>query len=354
MTHGPGAAPLAGRRPRPVRARALRVSRLALAALCLAGCSGPGQVEADQVAEALARRVRVFYERHLATEEGRAGPSAEERASAQVQLEEALSAAGLPPALPTATAPIGSEAQSWAQGVARARNLLLAHGYVFPPVSPGDMGLCLARVRVRETGLAQELWGRTVRYRRVVHARPISSDYATFRALRTGRGSLPPAASLAGPTVFLDGDAIARRAGRGPYLGASPAALSAHLELAQVAALRFRAELDAAERAGPGRGPALIEALERVWLSLLRYDAGELGWRRLRWELAHTPASPEAPWRIAARRVAARVGDDAASARARAPALLASLEERAQSADADAAGADSEGSDPAEGRGDSD
>ena len=162
---------------------------------------------------------------------------------------------------------------------------------------------------------------------------------------------MPPAARLARPTVFLDADAIARRAGRGPYLDVSPAQLRDHLELLQVAALRVQAEAEAAELAGPGRGPALVEALARVWLTLLRYGEGELSWRRLQWELAQPPTEPESPWRAAARWVAARlslregagetgltgaaeVAEAAERARARAPELLALLDGEGQPAGA--------------------
>lgn len=326
-----GAAPSAGRRPSLVRP-SLGLALLALWAC--SGCQSAGQAEADALARALARRVRIFYERQLAAEEGRAGPSPDERAEqagAESQLADALSAAGLRPGVAALTS---AARPGWGAAVARARNLLLAQGYVFPPVSPGDPGICLARVRSRELGLGRSLWGRRLRYRRVVHASPLLSDYATFRALRTGRGPLPPAARLARPTVFLDADAITRRAGRGPYLGVSPAQLRAHLELVQVAALRFRAEAEAAEQAGlagPGRGPALIAALARVWLTLLRYGEGDLSWRRLQWELAQPPTEPERPWRAAARWVAERLppsegAPPAERARARAPELLALLE----------------------------
>ena len=190
------------------------------------------------------------------------------------------------------------------------------------------MGLALAKVEARQRGLQAELWGRTVRYRRVEHGAPLLLDYRAYRALRRGEGPLPPAARLAGPTVFLDRAAIARRAGRGPYAGASPRALAAHLELAQVAGIRFRDEVRAAALAGlesgEGRGPALLESLIRVWLTLLRHGEGDLAIQRLRWEVAQPSTQPstqsgahvgrrrESQWRRAARWIAVRLreGDD--------------------------------------------
>lgn len=261
------------------------------------------------MAEALARQVRFHYEQRLAAEEGSPQPPAEDGARAQRELEAALQAAGLEP---SGTASVDS--QGLGATTARARNLLLAHGYVFLPTSPGDFGLGLARVEARQRGLEAELWGRRVRYRRVEHARPLLLDYTSYRALRLGTGPLPPAARLAGPTVFLDRSAIARRAGKGPYAGASPAELSAHLELAQVAGIRFHDEVRAAVLAGvergEGQGPALREALVRVWLTLLRHGQGELALRRLRWEVGHPEAPREPAWRAAARWIAARLREE--------------------------------------------
>ena len=302
-----GAASLRERRPQRVRALTL------LATLgALAGCAGPGQAEADAVAEALARQVRFHYEQRLALEEGSPQPALAEGQRARDALNEALRAAGLePPSASTAnvTSGLGLGAAS-----ARARNLLLANDYVFLPTAPGDLGLALAKVEARQRGLQATLWGRTIRYRRVEHARPLLLDYASYRALRLGVGPLPPAARLAGPTVFLDRSAIARRAGTGPYLGATPATLARHLELAQVAGIRFRDEVRAAALAGlesgHGRGPALLESLIRVWLTLLRHGEGELALHRLRWEVAQPPQAQESQWRQAARWIAARLRDD--------------------------------------------
>ena len=271
------------------------------------GCSGPAAPEAEAVAEALARRVRLFYEQRLASEEGEPPPDPSRAQAAQVRLEAALEAAELD-ALPAEI----TSATSWGAAAARARNLLLAHDYVFLPVSPGDVGLALAKVEARETGLQARLWGKTVRYRRVEHAAPLLTDYTTYRSLRTGRPPLPPAARLAGPTVFLDRSAIARRAGRGPYAGATAASLSAHLELAQIAGIRFSDEVRAEELDVPGRGPALVEALIRVWLTLLHHGEGDLAAGRLAWEVAQPAVDSESPWRVAARWISARLreGDD--------------------------------------------
>jgi len=275
------------------------------------GCAGPGQPEADALAQALARQVRFHYEQRLALEEGSPQAPAQEGERVRAELEAALLAAELQPTSAALTSSVGFGAAT-----ARARNLLLEHDYVFLPTSPGDLGLALAKVEARARGLQAELWGRRVRYRRVEHGPPLLLDFKSYRALRRGEGPLPPAARLAGPTVFLDRSAIARRAGTGPYAGASPQALSAHLELAQVAGIRFRDEVRAAAIAGlesgEGRGPALLESLIRVWLTLLRHGEGELAIRRLRWEVAQPQGQREPQWRQAARWIAARLreGDD--------------------------------------------
>lgn len=281
----------------------------------LAGCAGPGPAEADALAGALARRVRILYEQRLALTEGAPGPEGRKGLEAQAELNAALRAAGLEP--PSSSAVITSEATLFGPTAARARNLLLACDYVFLPVSPGDIGLALAKVEARERGLALKLWGKTVRYRRIEHAAPLLSDYTSYRALRLGRGELPPAARVAGPTVFLDRSAIARRAGSGPYAGVGAEALAAHLELAQVAGMRFRDEVRAAALEGlrgghEMRGPALVESLIRVWLTLLRHGEGSVALGRLRWEVAHPTQPRESPWRSAARWVSARLreGDD--------------------------------------------
>jgi hypothetical protein len=281
------------------------------------------------VASALARQVRFHYEQRLALEEGSPQPPAADGERARAALSAALSAAGLEP--PSASVARVTSGLGLGASSARARNLLLAHDYVFLPTSPGDLGLALARVEARERGLAATLWGRTIRYRRVEHARPLLLDYASYRALRLGVGPLPPAARLAGPTVFLDRSAIARRAGTGPYANVGPEALARHLELAQVAGIRFRDEVRAAALAGleggQGRGPALLESLIRVWLTLLRHGEGDLALRRLRWEVAQPPAARESQWRQAARWIAARLreGDDPRELSAR---LLQSLPPR--------------------------
>ena len=233
---------------------------------------------------------------------GIAAPSSAEVAAAHSALDGALRAAGLR----------GLRGRDWSEeseSVLAARNLLLRHDWVFPPASNG---LCLAKVLERAQGLSRRLWGRTVRYRRVSHRAPVVYD----PLVQHGRlGVLPPLGRWADRTVFLDEEALARRAGRGGYAAVSLAQLREHVELEQVAAMA----------AARGAGSEAV-ARRRVWLTLLRY--GELPLVAARLELsARREDDPEGPasW---VQRVARPDPSDPAGTRQRATALYERLSGR--------------------------
>ncbi|MGE0712390.1 MAG: hypothetical protein AB7N76_32985 [Planctomycetota bacterium] len=294
-------------------------------ALALAGCASPGEGEAaraEAVARALARSVRVHYDQRLAAAGRLDAPSAAEVTSARAALDGALRAAGLQGLGGGAGEELGgvSERGFGGESIGAVRNLLLRNDWVFPPAGPGG-GLVLARVRARRTNCVRELWGLHLHYRVVVHAAPLVLDYLGHAALRTGQGSLPPAARAAGHTVFLDEDALARRAGQGPYAGIDAAALAEQLELQEAATLRVGQEVSLQD----GAAAAARDAFARVWLSLLRYGDVGLCLRRLRWETG--PGAAASPWRDAAAFVRARCprGETDEETRARAARLYRAL-----------------------------
>lgn len=233
---------------------------------------------------------------------GIAAPSSAEVAAAHSALDGALRAAGLR----------GLRGRDWSEeseSVLAARDLLLRNGWVFPPASNG---LCLAKVRERTQGLSKRLWGRTIRYRRVRHGAPVVYDLLVQHG---ALGVLPPLGRWADRTVFLDEDALARRAGRGRYAAVSLAQLREQVELEQVAAMA----------AARGAGSEAV-ARRRVWLTLLRY--GELPLVRARLELsASREDDPEGPatWVL---RVARPDGADPTGTRRRAEAVYERLSGR--------------------------
>lgn len=233
---------------------------------------------------------------------GIAAPSSAEVAAAHSALDGALRVAGLR----------GLTGRDWSEDsepVLAARNLLLRHDWVFPPSANG---ICLAKVLDRTQGLSKQLWGRTIRYRRVRHRAPVVyGPLVQHGAL----GILPPLGRWADHTVFLDEDALERRAGRGRYAGVSLVRLREHVELEQVAAMA----------AARGAGSEAV-ARRRVWLTLLRY--GELPLVAARLELNRgREDDPEGPasW---VQRVARPDPDDPAGTRQRAAALYERLSGR--------------------------
>ena len=206
--------------------------------IALTGCLGPAteasRGEADRVARALSAVVRLHYERLLAARDEAQEPERFELEDANHELRAALAEAGA-----------RSPGDGDGFGAAAARNVLLDHDYVFlPPFPPerDEPGIALGRVLERAIGLSLEVGGRTVRYRRVVHDGVVLPHFSAYRAVRVGEGPLPALGRYREPTVFLDQDAIARRAGKGPYADLDAAALAAHVELRQVAFLRFASD----------------------------------------------------------------------------------------------------------------
>jgi len=233
---------------------------------------------------------------------GVAAPSSADVAQAHSALDVALRAAGLR----------GLSGRDWSEdseAVLAARNLLLRHDWVFPPASKG---ICLAKVLERTQGLSRQLWGQRVRYRRVRHRAPVVYDLLVQHG---ALGVLPPLGRWADRTVFLDEDALARRAGRGRYAAVSLAQLREHVELEQVAAMA----------AARGAGSEAV-ARRRVWLTLLRYGALPLVAARLDFS-ARKEDDPEGPasW---VQRVARPDPGDPVGTRRRAAALYERLSGR--------------------------
>jgi hypothetical protein len=227
--------------------------------------------------------VTLHYDQRLAAAELVPPPGSDELEAAHSELLAALRAAGLSAETPKDADP---KQPGWGAAVATARNLLLAEGWVFPPPAPapGGAGLVLAKVRSRRTGLTRRLWGETVRYRRVRHATPLLQGFAVHASLRLAKGPLAPVARWSGYTVFLDADAVARRAGQGPFVGFSPADLARNLELQQVATLHVSRQVGLEEFAKGGAPSVVRLALARVWLTLLVEGDLALTERRLRAE----------------------------------------------------------------------
>lgn len=226
-----------------------RLTAGVLAALLATGCLSPGGAPpetAERLLAASTRLGRAVYEARWVVTAGEAAqaPLAEEDLrAARAEFAAALDAAGLPPAPAQATL---------AEALEAARPVLAAHDVVLLPASPraaaGEPDPALARVVAREAGLALEVDGAVVRYRRVEHEAPLLPDAATWTALRAGRPAPAPLGRAAAPTVFLDRDAIARRAGGGPWAGLDQDALAREVELRLVAYLRCASD-------PPARGP---------------------------------------------------------------------------------------------------
>jgi hypothetical protein len=258
------------------------LSRLPWIVLLLAsatgGCAlGPRPADSEQseaLAYALARAVRVHYDVLLARETGDRGPSQAELDEAQAALTRALEDAGAAEAV--ADGPrdplLGGAALPVKLELSRARDVLIRHDYVFLPVPPGDPGVALARVSGREAGLHLELWGRRVSYRRVVHDGLLLPDYTTHRGLRLRVGGLPPAGRVAEPTVYLDREAIARRAGKGICAHLDAAELAREVELRQVIRMQLARDLVGIEDLLEAeRGQAMVRVHLQDLVAVLRH-----------------------------------------------------------------------------------
>lgn len=229
---------------------------LVLAAGC-ASAPTPEELEhAEGVAEALGRVVRLHYDQRLAAAGAAEAPAPAELEAARERLTAALRAAGERPDA------AGAGLAGWADA---ARTALIRAGYVFLPIGD-DPGICLARGEERATGLSQPVFDLTARYRRVTHRGVTVPSFAHYAALKAGRAPVRPLGRHEGPTVFLDLEAIERRAGRGPFRGLSAERLRRLVE-AQQAALVWLEERDPAawrvEKLAPERRAAcaLLAAL---------------------------------------------------------------------------------------------
>lgn len=269
-------------------------SAAALFPLLLTACAGTPtaeeQARADRVARALARATRLDYDLRLAAAGHGKKPTGEELRVAERELTASLEAAGI-------------RAPRLASAAEEARNLLVRRGWVFLPTARhADPGLALARVVARTSGLSRELWGKTVRYRRVVHAGPMLPDFVSYVTVRLGKGPLPPAGRFSGPTVYLDRAALERRAGRpGPYATLSAAELEAEEELRQVAAMRFAGLIPVEELIDPkDAGRSLTRLHGLILVTLLRYGDGPV-WRAVVARLSQ--GGGPAPLVAAARRI---------------------------------------------------
>ncbi len=194
--------------------------------------------------------------------------AADEVARARRDVDAAFLKAGLPVAGPDARL---------RDVVAEARLALAERDLVVlpPPLTAagGDPGVALAPVVGRRLGLARTLAGRAVRYRRVDHEGVLLPDFAAFAALRAGEPAWSRLARAAGPTVYVDVAAVARRAGRPPFDAVDAAALERTVEGWQAGYLRFA--LEAADRAIDGQ-PALVRLHARALLAALAEEGAEL------------------------------------------------------------------------------
>ncbi|MCO5171401.1 MAG: hypothetical protein M9894_34290 [Planctomycetes bacterium] len=218
-----------------VASRPGRVTLLLLLLLALAGCLGPRvdatPAQAERLTLALVRALRLHHDLHAG-----APPAPDELRAAWDDLRARLA--------DLEVAPVGTGVD--ARAVEAARDVLLAHEVVFlPPAVPStlEVDLALARVTARRAGLARELLGRPVRWRRVEHEGLLLPDVATHAALRAGRPWPLPLARRQGLTVYVDRLAVERRAGRGAAAHLTPDALAAQAELREVAALRLEDDL---------------------------------------------------------------------------------------------------------------
>lgn len=242
-----------------------RLAPLALALLCAACAAEPApapETASDPLALAVTRLGRAEYAHRLAA--GQA--ELDELARARREVDAAFLAAGL-----------GRREGAGLRDVVGEARLALAERdlVVLPPpltASDGDPGVALAPVVGRRLGLGRTLAGRAVRYRRVDHEGVLLPDFAAYAALREGRPAWSPLGRAAGPTVYVDVAAVARRAGRAPFAGVDAAALSRAVEAWQAGYLRFAVE--AAERAVDGQ-PALVRLHARALLAALAEDGAE-------------------------------------------------------------------------------
>jgi hypothetical protein len=306
--------------------RTAAAALVALLAGCAAGPTPEEEAKAEQLAHAVARLVRLHHELRLAARGQGAAPSDDEVARARDGVDQALRAEG-GRGLPAAGDPGLGEV------ILAARNHLLRGGYVLLPAAGDADPPILSKVVERVPGLSRRLWGRTVRYRRLVHEAPLVPDFATFAAVRTGEGTLsPPLARFAGPTAYLDRDAAARVAGREGE-DAPAEALAELAELEQVARMRFADEVALEELVDPRERQRALKVLHaRVLLSLLHYST-PWGARRTQARLRRLaePGSEPVELAAAARLVRSELGRDAhaldhEALRARAAAIYAKLE----------------------------
>ncbi|MBX3465690.1 MAG: hypothetical protein KF878_02180 [Planctomycetes bacterium] len=215
--------------------RGLALAGVVALVVALVGCLGPRvdatPDQAERLTLALVRALRLHHDLHTG-----AAPAPDELRAAWDDLRARLA--------DLSVAPVGTGVD--ARAVEAARDVLLGHDVVFlPPAVPSGVepDLAVARVTARRAGLARELLGRTVRWRRVEHEGLLLPDVATHAALRAGRPWPLPLARRQGLTVYVDRLAVARRAGRGTAAHLDPDALAAQAELREVAALRLEDDL---------------------------------------------------------------------------------------------------------------
>ncbi len=242
-----------------------RLAPLAVALLCAACAAEPApapEAKSDPLALAVTRLGRAEYALRLGEEAG------DDLARARGEVDDALRAAGLAALQPGA---------SLRDAVAEARLALAERDVVVlpPPLTAagGDPGVALAPVVGRRLGLTRTLAGRVVRYRRVDHDGVLLPDFAAHAALRAGEPAWSPLGRAAGPTVYVDVAAVARRAGRPPFAAVDVATLERTVEGWQAGYLRFA--LEAAERAVDGQ-PALVRLHARALLSAMADEQGQL------------------------------------------------------------------------------
>lgn len=299
------------------------VPLLAALLLLAGGCAGPDaptekRDEVDDVAVALERYVHRYYETQLAEERHQPGPSTAARLKAREDLKSALRAAGID--LP--------EGNNLKAALDATRDLLVAHDYIFLPLSQADetssdeLGIAFAHVRRREAARSQELWGKKVEYKLIVFE-PLVYDYPTWRARAlhvAGPMYSPGRFSVARETIYIDHEFCVQRAQDQPpetqSLGLE--GIEREVELRQAAYLLFGRAIK-----GPEELPKLHE---RVLWTAVRYGDPDLAWRDVNGLAADArlPAAlREAAKAVKAKLPAALEGDKAA----RSAALRAAAEE---------------------------
>ncbi len=277
---------------------------LALLLLLVATACGPDRVEVDErqkkvddLAAAFAHWVTRYYEARFAEEEHVPGPSTAARLRAREDFESALRALGLD--MP--------EGEHLAAALGAARDVLVAHDYVFLPLSQAgelesdELGIALGRVRRREAARSRELWGKKVDYKLVIYD-PVLYDYPTWKAkAQKSEGPVysPGRFSAERSAVYIDHDFCVKRARAQPPATQSLGidGILAEVELRQAAYLLFSHEV---------KGEAsLPRYYERILWTVCRYGDPDLAWSDVT-GIAAEERYP-APLREAARRVRSRL-----------------------------------------------